>query len=71
MNSRPTQEHIDSAVAHVISTLPDSFRLRKTVLVTLLHWLPRDYAGRLEIEKLLEAQRLHESAQLKFRELVS
>lgn len=66
MSAKPSREHIDAMVAHVVATLPDSLKLRKTVLVTLLSVLPRGYEGRFKIAKLLEALRAHDLAQLKF-----
>lgn len=70
MNSRPTKEHLDKFVAHTIAALPDSLHLRKTVLITLLAVLPREYPRRSEIKLLLANLHAHEADQLKFRELL-
>lgn len=69
MNAKPTKEHLDAFVAHSMATLPDSFRLRKTVLITLLSLLPKKYEGRFQVAQVLEALHTHENAQLKFAAL--
>jgi hypothetical protein len=66
MNSKPTKEHVNAFVEHVVATLPDSLRLRKICLVTLESLLPRDYPGRHQLAKLTETLRAHEGAQLHF-----
>lgn len=66
MNPNPTKEHLDAYVAHAVSNLPDSLHLRKTILVTLLSTLPKNYEGRQGIRLLLESLRTHEQAQLEF-----
>ncbi len=69
MNAKPTSAHLAVLVAHTIATLPDSFRTRKTVLVTLDALLPRDSDLRPQLIKLIDAMRTHEAAQLKFSNL--
>lgn len=65
MNAHPTQEHIDTFVAHISATLPDSIRARKTVLIVLLDLLPKKHtAHRTAIIHMLESLRIHESKQL-------
>lgn len=65
MNSKPTKDHVDLYISHTISTLPDSLRARKTVLVVLLSLLPRDSRHRQAIRTMLEALHIHEANQLK------
>lgn len=67
MNAKPTAQHLDAFVSHTMATLPDSLRLRKVVLVTLISLLPKTYPGRNRILKLIEALRAHENTQLTFR----
>ena len=71
MSSKPTPQQLESFVAHTMTNLPDSLRLRKATLVTLLYLLPRDFAGRCEVVKSLEAIHAHERTQLKFSALLS
>lgn len=70
MSTKPTAHHLDSFVAHSVSTLPDSLRARKTILVTLLSLLPKNYHDRARLWKLLENLHQHESAQLKFNTII-
>lgn len=46
-------ESLHAFVAHVVASLPDSLRLRKAVLVTLLSLLPRNYNRRDDLNILL------------------
>lgn len=64
------QEHLDIFVRHTVATLPDSLRLRKTILVTTLSLLPKTYPRRFELKSMLENIHAHDRAQLKFQELL-
>jgi hypothetical protein len=66
LKSKPSQLHYDLLARHVIATLPTDIGKRRTLLVTLLASLPRDFHWRHEILLMLEAIRAHEKAQLDF-----
>jgi hypothetical protein len=66
MNSKPTPEHIDALVSHVIRTLPDGITARKALVVTMLALIPRDYRRRDDVRLVLESLKIHEHEQLKF-----
>lgn len=59
----------DQFAQHVIASLPEEVKRRKSLLVALLAALPKSYERRDEITTMLHLLHAHEAAQMKFQAL--
>jgi hypothetical protein len=61
-----TDQQINAAMDHFVSTLPDSISKREAVLNFLLDFTPKKFSRRSEIKEMLVALQMHNRAQAEF-----